>query len=159
MTADSCMINLKKPKCLSIFFLLFPIVIDDTLNKKKKRLKKTVRHGLNIVDVWQTVTASRLTFVTGGSGVPWLTVTDGPAALWHATLPVSAALPPAGRWLLPSVAVLALEAFAALAGIGLALRHTHPMITSENEVRREENPEGICTLVPANLERKTFFSW
>lgn len=105
------------------------------------------------------MTAVRLTFVTGGSGVPWLTVTHGLAALWHATLAVSTALPPAGRWLLPSVTVLALVAVAALASVGLALGHTHPVITSENEVRREGNPEGICTLVPDNLERKPFFSW
>lgn len=77
------------------------------------------------------------TCVTGGPGVPRLTVADGLSWLWHTTLPVSAALPPAGWWLLPSITVLTLVAFTALAAVGLTLRHTHTMNTSGVRGRKE----------------------
>ena len=75
-------------------------------------------------------TLSRLTCVTGGSGEPGLTVADRLSNLWHATLPVSAALPPAGRRLLSSIAILTLLAFMTLTTVGLTLWHTHTLNTS-----------------------------
>lgn len=68
--------------------------------------------------------------VTGWSGVPELTVADRLSALGHATLPVSTAMALARGRLLPSITILTLVAFVALATVGLALRCTHTMDTS-----------------------------
>lgn len=76
------------------------------------------------------------TCLTGGPGVSWLTVTDGCPTLWNATLPVPAVLPSAGWRLLPSITVLTLVAFAALAAVGVSLWNTLPVRTSGGMTRR-----------------------
>lgn len=68
--------------------------------------------------------------LTAWPGVPRLTVADGLSSLGHVTLPVSAALPSAGWRLLPSITVLTLVAFTALAAVGLTLWHTQTLNTS-----------------------------
>lgn len=94
----------------------------------------------------------RLTFLTGGSREARLAVTDRVAALRQATLAMSAALPPAGWRLLPPIAVLTLETFAALTTVGVAHGHAHAMSTSESRVKRESDGE-----IEKRPERKYLF--
>lgn len=79
-----------------------------------------------------------VTCVTGGSGVPWLTLADGLSWLWHPTLSVSTALPPAGCRLLPSITELTLVTLVALAAVGLTLRHTQTVSTPGDGGMKEE---------------------
>lgn len=95
----------------------------------------------------------KLTFLTGGPGIAWLAVADGVAALRQATLAMSAAMPPAGRRLQPPIAVLALEAFTALATVRLAHWHAHAVITSEGGEKRNGKPEKISADVCLRFPR------
>lgn len=84
------------------------------------------------------------TCVTGGPGVPRLTVTDGRPALRKATLSVPAALPPAGRRLLLSLTVLTLVAFAALATVGVSVWDTLTVGTSGARNGRKRGQLSAC---------------
>lgn len=88
------------------------------------------------------------TCVAGGPGISWLTVTDGRPSLRNATFPVPAVLPPAGRRLQPSITILTLVAFAALATVGVSLWHTLTVRTSGGTTRRQDNeaPVELCVL-------------
>lgn len=89
----------------------------------------------------------RSTCVAGRSGVAWLTVADGLTTLRKATLPMSAALPSAGQRPLPSITVLTLVAFVALAAVGLSLCHTQTVDTSGASRRKQRGWEEKGMLV------------
>lgn len=82
------------------------------------------------------------TCVTVRSGVPGLTLADRLSSLRQATLPVSAALPPAGRRLLSSITILTLVSFTALTTVGLTLRQTQTMNTSGAWGKRKDREKA-----------------
>ena len=78
-------------------------------------------------------------------------MTDGLPGLGNAALPVSAALPPAGRGWLAAVAVLALEALRTLAAVRLALGNAQAMDTPGGGVQ-ESKAGCLCVCVCVTRE-------
>lgn len=112
-----------------------------TLDMKRDQCLLTLTDSLLPIFIF---TRAHFTCVTGGPGVSWLTVADGCPALWNAAFPVPASLPPAGRRLLPSITVLTLVAFAALATVGVSLRQTLAVGTSGARKDKAWGQTGTC---------------